>query len=98
MVRAGVHMCVFLCVYLCVYVHTTTSIPVCGMLNGKSGSVHHAASQETQLVVRLELTYDLVRLFEAWIHQTPPPPLPSALLPSTVPLSWLLSYFFKPDG
>lgn len=68
------YVCMSVCVCICV--PTTASIPVCGMLNGKSASVQHAASQETRLVVRLELTYDLMRLFEARIQQTPslPPP------------------------
>lgn len=93
-VRECVSLCVSVCI--CVSVHTPLFLYV-ELLNGKSASVQHAVSQETRLVVRLELTYDLVRLLEAWIHQTPPP---SPLPPPTVPLSAddCAPILLNPDG
>lgn len=77
-------VCACLCASVCICVSVRTPLFLCvELLNGKSASVQRAVSLETRLVVRLELTYDLVRLFEAWIHQATPPPPP----PPTVPLS-----------
>lgn len=64
----SIPLCVFILVFACMLVC------VCAMPNGESASVQHAASLETRLVVRLELTCNLMSLLKGWIHQTPPPP------------------------